>query len=194
MHQPGGDHGFRYTARAASAPSSGRRTASTWAPGADHVKHGIDDLDSSRGAGHRAGFPVGHLRHPHPAAHALPLRQRARHGREVHPRGCLVFRLSPTGWRRLRERHRRDGSRSAAAWSWSGWAPASASSGTGQSCSRRTAVDFVIGSVHFAPDGIPYDGSARGHAGSSSGCAAAWSRSGPPTSTSASRWWTRRGR
>ena len=111
-----------------------------------------------RRAGDRPGFPLGHLRHPHPAAHALPLRGRARHGRQVHPGGRLLRRPPRDRIAALRERFR---GRIRVRWGveleWLG-------TGLGLEWSRAKlfqahGADFVIGSVHFSPEGIPYDGS-----------------------------------
>ena len=127
--------------------------------GADHVKHGIDDLDAVVERAIQLGFPSLTL-----IIHS-PRLTRFRYATERD--NAVKFIRGDASYFDFAARMRAfgksspDASRCAAGWSSSGWGPAWACSGTGQSSSRPMAWILWSASVHFAPNGIPYDGSAE---------------------------------
>ncbi len=128
--------------------------------GTDHVKHGIDDLDAVVGPGHPAW-----VSRPSPSSSTPPgspgsATRGTRHGGEVHPRGRLLFRLRRPDAGPARKVRRPDPGPLRRGARVAGDRPA-ACSGTGQSCSRPTGWTLSCPPIHFAPNGIPYDGSAE---------------------------------
>jgi HisJ family histidinol phosphate phosphatase len=125
--------------------------------GADHVKHGIDDLDTLVTRALQLGFPaVTFVIHTPRLTRFRYASERATEVKFI--RGdASYFDFSAT-IQRLRERFRgRIQIRCGVELEWLG-------TGLGIQWNRAKlfqahGVDFVVCSVHFAPNGIPYDGS-----------------------------------
>ena len=127
--------------------------------GADHVKHGIDDLDSVAERALQLGFPSLTL-----IIHS-PRLTRFRYATERETavkfiRGDASYFDFTARMRSLREKFAgRIQVRCGVELEWLG-------TGLGMQWNRAKlfqahGVDFVISSIHFAPNGIPYDGSAE---------------------------------
>jgi HisJ family histidinol phosphate phosphatase len=127
--------------------------------GADHVKHGIDDLDAVVDRAIRLGFPSLTL-----IIHS-PRLTRFRYASERDTavkfiRGDASYFDFAARMRGLRERFAgRIQVRCGVELEWLG-------TGLGMQWNRAKlfqahGVDFVVSSIHFAPNGIPYDGSAE---------------------------------
>jgi HisJ family histidinol phosphate phosphatase len=127
--------------------------------GADHVKHGIDDLDAVVEQAIRLGFPSLTL-----IIHS-PRLTRFRYATERDTtvkfiRGDASYFDFASRMQRLRERFAgRIQVRCGVELEWLG-------TGLGMQWNRAKlfqahGVDFVVCSIHFAPNGIPYDGSAE---------------------------------
>lgn len=126
--------------------------------GADHVKHGIDDLDAVVDRAIRLGFPSVTL-----IIHS-PRLTRFRYASERDTavkfiRGDASYFDFAARMRSLREKFAgRIQVRCGVELEWLG-------TGLGMQWNRAKlfqvhGVDFVVCSIHFAPNGIPYDGSA----------------------------------
>jgi histidinol-phosphatase (PHP family) len=127
--------------------------------GADHLKHGIDDLDAVVDRAIRLGFPSLTL-----IIHS-PRLTRFRYASERDTavkfiRGDASYFDFAARMRGLRERFAgRIQVRCGVELEWLG-------TGLGMQWNRAKlfqahGVDFVVSSIHFAPNGIPYDGSAE---------------------------------
>ena len=127
--------------------------------GADHVKHGIDDLESVVERAVSLGFPaVTFVIHTPRLTRFRYASERATDVKFI--RGDASYFDFPDRIRRLRERvGDRIEVRCGVELEWLG-------TGLGEQWNRAKlfqahGVDFVVCSVHFAPNGIPYDGSAE---------------------------------
>ncbi len=127
--------------------------------GADHVKHGIDDLESVVDRAVSLGFPsVTFVIHTPRLTRFRYASERATDVKFI--RGDASYFDFPDRIRRLREHvGSRIEVRCGVELEWRG-------TGLGEQWNRAKlfqahGVDFVVCSVHFAPNGIPYDGSAE---------------------------------
>jgi HisJ family histidinol phosphate phosphatase len=127
--------------------------------GADHVKHGIDDLEAAVEAAVERGFPgVTFVIHSPRLTRFRYASERATDVKFI--RGDASYFGFAERIARLRERNAgRVQVRCGVELEWLG-------EGLGGQWSRAklfqaAGVDFVICSVHFSPDGVPYDGSAE---------------------------------
>ena len=127
--------------------------------GADHVKHGIDDLESVVEHALSLGFPaVTFVIHTPRLTRFRYASERATDVKFI--RGDASYFEFPDRIRRLKERVAgRIKVRCGVELEWLG-------TGLGMQWNRAKlfqahGVDFVVCSVHFAPNGIPYDGSAE---------------------------------
>jgi HisJ family histidinol phosphate phosphatase len=127
--------------------------------GADHVKHGIDDLDALVERAIALGFPaVTFVIHTPRLTRFRYASERATDVKFI--RGDASYFDFARTMQRLRERYGgRIQVRSGVEMEWLG-------TGLGLQWNRAKlfqahGVDFVVCSVHFAPNGTPYDGSAE---------------------------------
>jgi histidinol-phosphatase (PHP family) len=127
--------------------------------GGDHVTHGIDDLDSIVEQAVALGFPsLTFIIHSPRLTRFRYASERATDVKFI--RGDASYFAYTDTIARLRERHgARIDIRCGVELEWLG-------TGLGMQWSRAKlfqahGADFVVSSVHFAPDGIPYDGSAE---------------------------------
>ena len=133
--------------------------------GADHVKHGIDDLEAVVERAIELGFPsLTFVIHTPRLTRFRYATERATEVKFI--RGDASYFDFAARMARLRDRFGgRIQVRCGVELEWLG-------TGLGLQWNRAKlfqahGVDFVVSSVHFAPNGIPYDGSGGRHGGSS---------------------------